>query len=496
MRSSVPEVRIRLAKEAPVREDGGYVLYWMSAARRAKYNFGLQRAVDWAVHLDRPLLVIEALRAGYRWACPRFHAFVIDGMADNEAAFRGSGASYRAYVEPRDGAGKGLLAALAREASVVVADDWPCFFLPRALAALATSCPVRLEAVDGNGLYPMYATDRVFTTAHSFRAHLQKQLPAALEHLPREDPLAGVELKRLAAFPDEVKANWDFVHPHRGLLDEIELAGTVPATEESGGAEAGRACLRLFVETRLGAYGQDRNSPDADGASGLSPYLHFGHVGAHEVFAAVVDHQDWDPSRLGDETRGSRAGFWGMEAGAEAFLDELVTWRELGLNRCALTDDYDRFESLPGWARATLRDHLDDEREYVYDLETFARAETHDALWNAAQRQLLTEGRMHNYLRMLWGKKILEWTEHPKQALEIMLELNNRYALDGRDPNSYSGVFWVLGRYDRAWGPERPIFGKVRFMSSQNTRKKLSVDGYLERYGEGAAGPSQGVLFE
>lgn len=469
-----------------MRDDGAYVLYWMSAARRTKYNFALQRAVDWAKHLRRPLLVVEALRAGYRWACPRFHAFVIDGMADNEAAFVGTGASYRAYVEPRPGAGQGLLATLSRAASVVVTDDWPCFFIPRALQALVHACPVRLEAVDANGIYPMRATERVFTTAHSFRAHLQKSLPAAFDHMPKADPLARVQLKRLAAFPGEVRDGWAFVHPHRGLIDDMTLAHRVPATTERGGAVAGRRRLRRFVEQQLPNYGQDRNSPDADGASGLSPYLHFGHVGAHEVFAAIVDDQDWNPSRLGSETRGARHGFWGMDPGAESFLDELVTWRELGFNRCALTDDYDVYESLPTWAKSTLRSHADDEREYIYDLDTFDRAQTHDALWNAAQRQLVLDGRMHNYLRMLWGKKILEWAEHPRQALDVMIELNNRYALDGRDPNSYSGIFWVLGRYDRAWGPERPIFGKVRFMSSANTRKKLSVDGYLERYGSGA----------
>jgi deoxyribodipyrimidine photo-lyase len=193
--------------------------------------------------------------------------------------------------------------------------------------------------------------------------------------------------------------------------------------------------------------------------------------------------EGWREARLGRRRDGKREGFWGMSREAEAFLDELVTWRELGLNFCARREDYDRYESLPEWARRTLEAHAADRRTHLYDLDAFARAATHDPVWNAAQRQLLAEGRIHNYLRMLWGKKILEWTPHPREALRVMIELNNKYALDGRDPNSYSGIFWVLGRYDRPWAPERPIFGVVRYMSSDNTVRKLRIKRYLERWG-------------
>jgi deoxyribodipyrimidine photo-lyase len=163
-------------------------------------------------------------------------------------------------------------------------------------------------------------------------------------------------------------------------------------------------------------------------------------------------------------------------------LDQLITWRELGYNMCWQRDDYDRYESLPAWAKKTLAEHARDPRQYVYALEQFEAAETHDELWNAAQRQLVRDGTIHNYLRMLWCKKILHWSATPQDALETMLELNNKYALDGRNPNSYSGIFWVLGRYDRAWGPERPIFGKIRYMTSDNTARKVRVSEYLEQY--------------
>ncbi len=159
-----------------------------------------------------------------------------------------------------------------------------------------------------------------------------------------------------------------------------------------------------------------------------------------------------------------------------------MTWRELGFNLCAKRADYDRYESLPLWCRTTLEEHAGDRRSPAYSLAEFETAATHDPLWNAAQVQLVREGRIHNYLRMVWGKKILEWSASPRAALEIMIELNNKYALDGRDPNSYSGIFWILGRYDRAWGPVRPVFGKIRYMSSENTARKVRVKDYVARY--------------
>ena len=191
----------------------------------------------------------------------------------------------------------------------------------------------------------------------------------------------------------------------------------------------------------------------------------------------------WTLENLG-KPNGKIQGYWNVGIDGEAFLDQLLTWREIGFNMCWRESEYDRFESLPAWAKNTLNEHSKDARQYVYSLAQFENADTHDELWNAAQRQLVREGRIHNYLRMLWGKKILQWTASPQDALHIMIELNNKYALDGRDPNSYSGIFWVLGRYDRAWGPERPIFGKIRYMTSESTRSKYHVKQYIQQYAE------------
>ena len=487
LNGSVPSLRIRAVNDAPVHPDRAHVLYWMIATRRLEWNYGLERAVAWARELDRPLLVFEPLRSGYRWASHRLHRFCIDGMAEHARRLDGSRTGYFPYVEPEEGAGSGLLAALAEQAAVVVTDEFPSFFLPRMVAAAGRSLPVRLEAVDSNGILPLRQPDREFKTAYSFRRHLHKALPRWLEDGPSRHPLQGDPLPPFPGLSPEITDRWP---PASGALlegDSAALAAlpiddAVPPVPFAGGREAAKARLDRFLADRLPDYVDGRNHPDREVSSGLSPYLHWGHISAHEILDALFDHEDWNPGRLSDRSDGRRKGWWGMSPEAEAFVDQLVTWRELGYGTSFRLDDPEAYDTLPEWARETLAEHAGDPRPHRYDREQFETAATHDALWNAAQRQLLTEGTIHNYLRMLWGKKILEWSATPRDALGLMLELNNRWAIDGRNPNSTSGIFWILGRYDRGW-PERAVFGTVRSMTSKSTRRKVDVDRYLERHG-------------
>ena len=488
----VPAYRIRSLTDHPLRDRRAFVLYWMTAYRRREDNFALQRAVEIAGELKKPLVVLEPLRVDYRWASDRFHRFVIDGMASNRAAFATAPLLYRAYVEEESGAGKGLLGSLARHACAVVADDWPCYFLPRMLASAASQVDCRMEAVDSYGLLPFRTTDRTFSRAFDFRRHLQKVLLPYLLEEPAEDPLARVELPRLQALPTSLVRRWPMVDEallcgdsSGSSLARLPIDHTVPPAPLKGGAaEAGRLAER-FLEETLQRYAQERNQLEV--TSSLSPYLHFGHISPHRLFREIAAREGWTPDAVDPGVRGSREGFWGMSTAAESFLDQLVTWRELGANLTSRVEDHEDYDSLPEWARKTLEDHAQDERPHLYSHGEFETGGTHDELWNAAQNQLRTEGRIENYLRMLWGKKVLHWSRSPREAYRILVELNNRWALDGRDPNSYSAISWIFGRFDRAWGPEREVFGKVRYMSSDNTRRKLKLASYLDRW----ARPSQ-----
>jgi deoxyribodipyrimidine photo-lyase len=487
----VPPLRVRSLGGARERSSGAgeYVLYWMVAQRRARWSFALQHAAWHAQRLGKPLVVLEALRIGHAHASDRFHHFVIDGMADNAARFAAAGVRYLPYVEREPEAGKGLLAALAARACVVVSDDWPCFFIPRMQMAAARQLSIPLELVDGNGIIPLRAADSAFSTAHAFRRFIQKQGAEHLGAMPLADPLRELGHARKASLPALVRERWPMLRAaelatDRRFLAELPIDHAVARAPDPGGSVAGERALEQFLRERLDHYLEDRNHPDRDGTSNLSPWLHFGHLGAHQLVAATLEREGWDPSRLGDARvlRGGRSGWWGVSPAAEAFLDQVVTWRELGQQFCWHTPNYAAYGSLPSWARKTLAEHRRDARPERYSLPALEAAQTGDELWNAAQRQLLIEGRIHNYLRMLWGKRLLEWSSTPEQALDRMILLNDKYALDGRDPNSYSGIFWVLGRFDRAWGPERPIFGKIRYMSSANTYKKLELDDYLRRF--------------
>ena len=488
MLSRVPETRIRPVNQHPVIPHGDFVLYWMTAARRVERNFGLQRAVEWALDLKKPIVVLEALRCGYPWASDRIHRFIMDGMIDNRDQLRGSPVLYYPYLERAHGEGKGLLRALAGHTCVIVTDDFPAFFLPRMLEAAGKLLPIRLEAVDSNGILPLAATDRLFLTAFSFRRFLQNQLKEHLRSVPKKNPLARASLPHPPVLPKKLAKRWPpatekLLHTSTGGLRAFAIDHRVEPSPIRGGAKEASARLTRFLRHRLERYAEEGSHPDSEVTSGLSPYLHFGHISSHEVFARLTRYEKWSPRHLTNKATGGRSGWWRMSESAERFLDQLITWRELGYNMCSRSRDYAEFDSLPEWAKETLAKHARDPRPHVYSMAELESASTHDPLWNAAQRQLLLEGRIHNYLRMVWGKKILEWSPSPREALAIMVELNDKYALDGRDPNSYSGIFWTLGRYDRPWAPERPIFGKVRYMSSRNTERKLRLREYMRRYG-------------
>ena len=299
----VPELRVIPCHDIPVNPGGDYVLYWMIAFRRTRWNFSLQRAVEWCLELNKPLLVFEPLRIGYAWASDRFHRFIMDGMADHEESLKKAGATYYPYVEPSPDSDKGLLAALADRACVVITDDFPAFFIPRMIKAVSRSVPVRLEKVDSCGLLPMRAADQVFTAAQFFRRFLQKELPSHLSQFPEPDPLRGKKLKAPVPVPPAILKKWPPLSPEllRGdpkSLSALPINHHVPQVEQRGGLQEGSRRLKNFLDTKLSLYPENRNHPDEDGTSGLSPYLHFGHISVHEIFHGLAEKEDWSPEQL------------------------------------------------------------------------------------------------------------------------------------------------------------------------------------------------------
>ena len=484
--TSIPTSRIRPQNAASVNPAGDFVLYWMTAARRPASNYGLEHATSLARELGKPLVILEALRVDYPDASARLHRFVLEGMLVNARAFKKS-VLYYPYVEPTAGAGKGLVEALSACACVVVTDWYPAYFLPRMLATVAPRIRVAVHAVDSNGLIPVSEHGRAFPTARGYRAFVQRSLRDHLGHFPSDNPLSALDgSARLDRLPAAIERRWPatpvdrLIEPH-ALIATLPVDQSVQPVAMAGGHDAATRMLETFLHRKLQIYADEHNEPDADCTSRLSPYLHFGHISAHEIFAALMTHERWTTRKLGKVRAGAREGWWGVSESAENFLDQIAVWRELAFNGCAWTPDYRAYNSLPVWARTTLEAHLDDPRPHLYSLAQLEGADTHDQVWNAAQRQLRSEGWFHGYMRMLWGKKILEWCRHPAEALERMETLMNRYSLDGRDPVSYLNYGWVLGRHDRPW-PERPIFGTVRAMTSASAKRKLRMKDYLTRF--------------
>jgi deoxyribodipyrimidine photo-lyase len=423
---------------------GEYVLYWAQAGRRLQRNLALDYAVTRANALRLPVVVYESIRPDYPYASDRLHAFVIDGIAANRRHAEARGLRYLFFLPRTRDEARGVVRRLASRARLVVTDEYPTFIIREQTERFAARTPVALDLVDANGLLPMRAMPNEQYAAKQFRDRAYRLLAGHWGRFedvePASSPFAG------ALDVDET------IHP----LAEIDVDHAVaPVRETRGGRDAGLARLDAFVAHGLAGYASLRSRSPRQ-TSGLSPYLHWGHVGIHEVAERVLDSDA--PAEDVDD-----------------FLEEAVIRRELSFNLCFFRRDHDSLAALPEWARATLDKHRADRRKPLYTAAELERAETYDEVWNLAQRQLLHSGTMHGYLRMLWGKKALEWMATPEEAHAFLIEQHARYALDGRDPNTHAGVLWCFGKHDRPWAPERPIFGMIRYMSSASTARKVRL---------------------
>ena len=485
--SDVPNNRITVLKDIEPSDEKDFVLYWMINFRRTSYNFALQRAVEWANKLSKPLLIFEPLILDYPMSSVRFHKFTLEGMKDVDENIENTNAYYYPFVEEESNQSNELLTKLAEKAAVVVTDDYPTYFVPQMTAKAKGIVNTRYELVDANGIAPIRIAEKEYVRAHDFRRYLHKNLLDFLVDVPERNPLDELITKFDSKSMSEYEKKWkkiDFKNFNQEeFLENLNIDKSVKGSSIIGGYKKAKERLDYFIENGYKNYAKLRSHPSEDASSKLSPYLHAGQISPYEIFISICEAESWSFESVNLAFVGRRQGWWGGSENLESFFDELITWRELGYHTCVTRANYDQYSSLPKWAITTLEEHANDPREHVYSLPELLNSETHDEIWNAAQNQLREEGIIHNYLRMLWGKKILEWSPTPQIALSYLIDLNDRFALDGRDPNSYSGVFWTLGRYDRAWGPERKIYGKIRYMTSENTAKKFKLGGYLEKYG-------------
>jgi deoxyribodipyrimidine photo-lyase len=424
----------------------------MQQSQRAEQNPALDVAIREANRLKRPVVVAFGLSDAYPEANLRHYRFMLEGLQDVETALDRKG--IRLVV--RHGKPPEVALKLGRRSALIVCDVGYTRHQRQWRQTVAKWANCRVLAVESDVVIPVaVASTKAQYAARTFRPRVQKHLEDYLKHTRASKPkfasldldIGGIDLKDIDA-----------------ILSGLEIDRKVPPVSAlfKGGCREAKKRLRHFIKNHLAHYDTHSNQPQTDDISHMSPYLHFGQISP--VYLAL---------QIREATQGEKVD-------REAYLEELIVRRELAINFVAYTDDYDRFSCLPDWARKTLADHTRDRRPVIYSRDELEAAQTHDPYWNAAMREMKYTGFMHNYMRMYWGKKILEWSATPEEAFNNALCINNKYFLDGRDPNSYAGVAWVFGKHDRAWF-ERPVFGKVRYMAASGLERKCDIKNYVRK---------------
>jgi deoxyribodipyrimidine photo-lyase len=443
----IQKERVRLLNRAEPRA-GRYILYWMQASQRTEYNHALEYSIIRANQTNQSVIVFFGITDDFPEANLRHYSFMLEGLAEVQSSLQRR--SIKMIVRHRSP--EKAVVELAKEASLVVVDrgylkvqrDW------RNYAAEHLNCP--LIQVETDVVIPVEeASPKEEYSAATFRPKVHSKLAHYLVPLRHHRPKrrsSGMNLESL-----------DLSGPGQ-VLSSLKIDRTVDAVRGfRGGTREAKRHLEGFIRNKLNHFAELRNDPTQDFLSNMSPYLHFGQISPLYVALQVMRSRS---------------------PGKEPYLEELIVRRELSMNFLFYNRNYDSFDAIPEWSRKTLYQHRSDRREYVYGLRDLENAKTHDPYWNAAQEEMRITGKMHGYMRMYWGKKILEWTETPEEAFGIALYLNNKYELDGRDPNGFTGVAWCFGKHDRPW-KERKIFGKVRYMNASGLKRKFDADAYVRK---------------
>ncbi len=449
----IQDERIKFLNDYPVNNAGVYVVYWMQASQRTHYNHALEYAVLTANEQEKPLIVFFGLTDKFPEANLRHYTFMIEGLQDVKSKLSHRGIKLIVRItDPAEG-----IISISKNASIVVTDrgylriqkHW------RKKASELIHCP--LIQVESDVIVPVQtASPKEEYSAGTFRPkmhrHVEEYLVPVKKNIPVNNSL-------------EVDLDSIDILNIRSISENLNISsGIKPSEYYSGGENQAEKHLDLFLGSKINKYNDYRNDPNSNTLSNLSPYLHFGQISPLYIAIRIAGVQADNESKA-------------------SFIDELIVRRELSINFTFYNKEYDTFESLPDWAKKSLNVHKSDPREYLYKFEQFENGETHDPYWNAAQKEMMITGKMHGYMRMYWGKKILEWSSTPEEAFRTALILNNKYEIDGRDPNSFAGVAWCFGKHDRPWA-ERPVFGKIRYMNANGLKRKFDADHYVRRINE------------
>lgn len=450
----IQDARLRRLNDSPLRSDGKYVLYWMQASQRTRYNHALEYAIREANALKLPVVVGFGLMDDYPEANARHYLFMLQGLCDVEAALERRGIRFVV----RHGSPPAVAIGLAKHAALVVCDRGYTRHQKAWRDKVADDVACRVVEVESDVVVPVEeASDKQEYAARTIRPKLHKRWPTYLVALSETKPKHSSSKLRVAG-------DIDVSSPEKALA-KLKLDRSVKPSDHfvGGQVEAGQR-LKRFLAANLNGYDEGRNEPAAGHTTTLSGYLHFGQISPLEIALAVRDTK-------------------APKADREALIEELCVRRELAINYVQYCPKYDSYDGLPEWARKTLSEHRRDKRYHVYSRRQLEAADTHDPYWNAAQTEMNKTGYMHNYMRMYWGKRVLEWGRSPEEAYETLIHLNNKLFLCGRDPNAWANVGWIFGLHDRPWGPERPIFGKVRYMNAAGLERKFDMGAYVEKVG-------------
>jgi deoxyribodipyrimidine photo-lyase len=444
----INEQRIRLPQKGT--ETNGPIIYWMSRDQRVHDNWALLFAQELALEQKGDLIVLFSLVPEFLEATLRQYDFMLKGLMDLEKEFKKYNIPFLMLLgEPAAEIPKFIK---KNKAGILVSDFDPLKIKRKWKNEITKKIEIPFYEVDAHNIVPcFYASPKQEFGAYTIRPKIHKNLPEFLDEFPKLK-----KMKSNTSFLSN-KIDWKKIYSSLKVDEKVK-----PVDWIKPGEKAAHKTLKDFIENKIDNYDELRNDPNANVLSNLSPYLHFGQISAQRVALVVnglVDH----PS-------------------VESFLEELVVRKELSDNFCFYNNNYNSFKGFPDWAKKTLNDHKKDEREFNYTLKKFEEAKTHEDLWNAAQKQLVNTGKLHGYMRMYWAKKILEWTKSPEDALKIAIHLNDKYEIDGRDPNGYTGCAWAIGGvHDRAWA-ERPVFGKIRYMNRNGAKRKFDIEKYISKH--------------